>query len=113
MTRARGLPPLGEFELLVLLAILQAGDRAYGSVILEELQGRTRRDVSRGALYVTLDRLETKGYLASRTADASSARGGRPRRYFTVRPTGLAVLRRSLDALGRMREGLALGLEHP
>jgi PadR family transcriptional regulator PadR len=103
---------VGEFELLVLLAVLRAGDEAYGSTILAELGERTGRDISRGALYVTLDRLEAKGQLASRTDSATPVRGGRPRRYYTVRPSGLASIRDSLNALGRMREGLELGLKH-
>jgi DNA-binding PadR family transcriptional regulator len=102
---------LGEFELLVLLAVLQAGDEAYGTTILTELRQRGGRSVARGAVYVTLDRLEGKGYLASRTEAGSPARGGRPRRFYTVRPSGLALLRQSLDRLARMRKGLALGLK--
>jgi PadR family transcriptional regulator PadR len=103
---------LGEFELLVLLAVLQAGKAAYGSTILAELHERAGRPVARGALYVTLDRLEAKGYLGSRTEAGPPARGGRPRRYYTVRPAGLASLRDSLDALSRMRAGLKLGVKH-
>jgi PadR family transcriptional regulator PadR len=113
MSRTRDLPPLGDFELLVLLAILRADGDAYGSSIMKELQDRSARSVSRGALYVTLDRLEAKGYVASRTGDPAPARGGRPRRYYTVRSTGLALVRQSLDALKRMTEGLALKLRHP
>jgi PadR family transcriptional regulator PadR len=104
--------PLGEFELLVLLAVMRAGDEAYGSTILSELHERSGRPVARGALYVTLDRLEAKGLLASRAEPGPPARGGRPRRYYTVRPVGLESLRQSLDALSRMREGLKLGVKH-
>ena len=113
MKRRRDLSPLGEFELLVLLAVLRGDGDAYGATILKDLEGRTGRSVSRGALYVTLDRLEAKGYVSSRTGDPAPARGGRPRRYYTVRPTGLALLRQSLDALRQMSEGLALKLRHP
>jgi PadR family transcriptional regulator PadR len=113
MKRARDLPPLGDFELLVLLAILRTDGDAYGSTILQQLDERSGRSVSRGALYVTLDRLEAKGYVSSKTGDPAPARGGRPRRYYTVRPTGLALLRQSLDALRQMSEGLALKLKHP
>jgi DNA-binding PadR family transcriptional regulator len=102
---------LGEFELLVLLAVLQTDEQAYGSAILDELRTRGGRAVSRGAVYVTLDRLEAKGYLSSRVAQPTPTRGGRPRRYYTVRPAGLKVLRNSLDAFARMREGLSLGLK--
>ena len=104
--------PLGEFELLVLLAVMRAGDEAYGSTILSELHERSGRHVARGALYVTLDRLEAKGLLASRAEPGPPTRGGRPRRYYTVRPVGLESLRQSLDALSRMREGLKLGVKH-
>jgi DNA-binding PadR family transcriptional regulator len=102
---------LGEFELLVLLAVLQTDEQAYGSAILDELRTRGGRAVSRGAVYVTLDRLEAKGYLSSRVEQPTPTRGGRPRRYYTVRPAGLKVLRNSLDAFARMREGLSLGLK--
>lgn len=102
---------VGEFELLVLLAVLRAGDEAYGSTILAELDERSGRAISRGALYVTLDRLEAKGLLASRTGDAAPARGGKPRRYYTVRPSGLASINESLAALARMRAGLKLGVK--
>jgi PadR family transcriptional regulator PadR len=112
MTR-RGAPPLGDFELLVLLAILRADGNAYGGSILKELRGRSGRSVSRGALYVTLGRLEAKGYVSSRTGDPAPARGGRPRRYYVVRPSGLSLLRESLDALRRMTSGLALKLRYP
>ena len=111
MKRPRELPPLGEFELLVLLAVLRAEGEAYGATILKELEDRSGRSVSRGALYVTLDRLEAKGYISSRTGDPAPARGGRPRRYYSVRATGLAVLGQSLDAVRRMSEGLALKLK--
>jgi DNA-binding PadR family transcriptional regulator len=113
MARTRDLPPLGDFEMLVLLAILRVEGEAYGGSILNALQERAGRSVSRGALYVTLDRLESKGYVSSRTGNPAPSRGGRPRRYYTVRPTGLALLRQSLDALRHMSEGLALKLRHP
>jgi DNA-binding PadR family transcriptional regulator len=102
---------VGEFELLVLLAVMRAGDDAYGSAILAELQERAGRAISRGALYVTLDRLEAKGLLASRSGSPSPARGGRPRRYYTVRPAGRASIDESLAALARMRAGLKLGVK--
>jgi DNA-binding PadR family transcriptional regulator len=112
MKRRPAPSPPGEFELLVMLAVLRAGDSAYGSTILAELDERSGRTVARGALYVTLDRLEAKGYLASRTEAGTPSRGGRPRRYYTVRPAGLAALRQSLEAFARMRDGLKLGLKH-
>jgi DNA-binding PadR family transcriptional regulator len=112
MTKRPPPSPLGDFELLVLLAVMRAGDAAYGSTILSELQEGSGRIISRGALYITLDRLEAKGCLGSRVETGPSSRGGRPRRYYTVKTAGLALIRHSLDALARMRERLALGLKH-
>jgi len=71
---------LGEFEQVVLLAILRLGDDAYAVTIRDEILQCTGRDVSRGSIYITLDRLETKGYLRSRLADSTPERGGRAKR---------------------------------
>lgn len=105
-----GRPPLGEFEIMVLLAVLhlsRATDvEAYGSTIIREITARTGRDVSRGAVYVTLDRLEAKGLVASTSGAAPPARGGRPRRLYRVTPTGLRATRHSLSTLARMQAGL-------
>jgi PadR family transcriptional regulator PadR len=99
-------PPLGQFEQLVLLAILRLGDSAYAPAILEELEQRTGRPPSAGSMYVTLDRLESKGLLRSRLADATDERGGRPRRYVTVSALGLRELRASRKALLNLWNGL-------
>src|SRR6185503_7855451 len=90
---------LGQFEHLVLLAILRLEDQAYAPAILEELEARTGRPPSPGSMYVTLDRLEEKGFLRSRLGDANDERGGRPRRYVTVTPLGVRQLRASRTAL--------------
>lgn len=97
---------LGEFEHLVLLAILRLGDSAYAPAILEELETRTGRPASPGSMYVTLDRLEDKGLLRSRLADSDDQRGGRPRRYVTVTPLGVRELRASRTALIKLWRGL-------
>ena len=98
---------LGEFEQMVLLAILGLGDSAYTVQIREELATRARRTIARGALYTTLEQLERlKGYLRSRFGDPIAERGGRARRYFTVTARGLAALRASRDALRSMYRGL-------
>ncbi|HEY9225513.1 MAG TPA: PadR family transcriptional regulator [Gemmatimonadaceae bacterium] len=110
MTRSR---PLGEFEHLVLLAILRLGDEAYAPAILEELETRTGRPPSPGSMYVTLDRLEEKGLLRSRLADATDPRGGRPRRYVSVTPLGVRQLRESRTALLKLWRGLEGVLENP
>jgi PadR family transcriptional regulator PadR len=99
---------LGEFEQIVLLALLRLGDSAYGVPIRREIQLRTKRAVSVGALYSTLDRLEAKGYVASWFADPTAERGGRSKRYFRVEPAGLRAIRRSQDALSVMLEGIDL-----
>jgi DNA-binding PadR family transcriptional regulator len=102
---------LGEFELLVLLAVLRLGEEAYGAAILEEIGSKTRRPLSRGSVYITLDRLEEKGLLASERGDPTPIRGGRAKRYFRLRPRGLRLLKRTLADLGRLQEGLASVLE--
>jgi PadR family transcriptional regulator PadR len=100
---------LGEFEQVVLLAILRLGEDAYAIPIREEIETRTGRAVARGALYTALERLETKRYLRSRMSEPLPERGGRSRRYFTVTAVGLSALRasrRSLLALWSGVEGL-------
>jgi DNA-binding PadR family transcriptional regulator len=102
--------PLGEFEQLVLLAVLRAGDGAYGTRILQELRSSGGRRVSRGALYVTLARLEEKSLLRSRAGEPSPARGGRPRRYVRVSAAGVRALRASRATLLRLWAGLETAL---
>ena len=99
---------LGEFEQIVLLAVLRLGKEAYGVPIRREIEFRTTRDVTVGALYSTLDRLEAKGYVASRFADPTAERGGRSKRFFRVEPLGLKAVKRSQQALAVMLEGLDL-----
>ena len=100
---------LGEFEQVVLLAILRLGDDAYAVSIRDEILDCTGRDVARGSIYITLDRLETKGYLRSRLADPTPERGGRAKRYYALRPKAVEALkenRRALVALWRGLEGV-------
>ncbi len=97
---------LGEFEQMVLLAIVQLGDDAYGVRIREEIEQRVGRDVARGALYTTLDRMESKGLVTSATGASHAERGGRPRRYFTVSAAGLESLRESRKALLSLWSGI-------
>ena len=97
---------LGEFEQIVLLAILRVREDAYGVPIRLEIESRTGRSVTVGALYRTLDRLEEKGYVTSSFGDPTPARGGRSRRYFKLRPIGLRTLRASRDVLTAMWDGL-------
>ena len=97
---------LGEFEQLILLAILRLGGNAYGVTIRAELIARAQRAVTPGALYTALDRLETKGLLTSRMGDPTPQRGGRAKRYVTVTAAGIKALRRALREYKRLLEGL-------
>lgn len=105
---------LGEFEQIVLLAILHLGSEVYGVPIVEEIERRTGRKVSRAAVYVTLRRLERKGLVSSWMGDPTPERGGKPRRYVRVEREGLRLLRESRRAMDGMWEGLdpALGDMH-
>src|SRR5215831_6335087 len=100
--------PLGEFEQVVLLAILRLGDTAYGVSIREEIAARTDRDPAPGALYTTLDRLEAKKLVASRYADPTPERGGRSKRYFTVTAAGVKAVASAQRSYQRLLEGLVL-----
>lgn len=97
---------LGDFEQLVLLAVLHLGDEAYGVRIVDAIEERTGRTVSRSALYVTFDRLEGKGLLESDLRGGDETRGGKQRRYVSVTPEGLQALRQSRAALLGMWRGL-------
>lgn len=99
---------LGEFEHLILLALLRLSDQAYGVTVRQEIQLRTDRDVSIGAVYATLDRLETKGYVKSRQGDPTPERGGRSKRFFRVTARGVAAVNRTQHALHSMTQGLDL-----
>jgi DNA-binding PadR family transcriptional regulator len=102
---------LGEFEQLVLLAVLHLGDRAYGVEIVKTIEEKTGRSVSRSSLYVTFDRLEAKGHLRSDLRVADPARGGKMRRYVRVTSEGTAALRESRETLLGMWRGLEPVLE--
>ncbi|GMV06996.1 MAG: hypothetical protein AMXMBFR53_32710 [Gemmatimonadota bacterium] len=97
---------MGEFEQLVLLALLRLDNDGYGMEVREEIERRTGRDVSYGAVYTTLDRLERKGYVAHRLGEATAERGGRAKKYFRVLPEGQEALRATRDALRVMWEGV-------
>ena len=97
---------LGEFEHLIMLAVLRLSDVAYGVSIIDELERRTGREVSQAATYIGLKRLRDNDLLTSRLADGSPERGERARRYFTVTALGLERLRESASALFSMWEGL-------
>ena len=104
---------LGEFEQLLLLAVLRRGAAAYGIDIAQELEARAGRTVSRGALYTSLDRLEDKGLLRWKVVVGTPERSGLPRRLYTVTPAGVAALRASRDTLRRMWRGIDRLLKEP
>jgi DNA-binding PadR family transcriptional regulator len=99
---------LGEFEHIVVLALLRLADQAYGVTVRQEIEVRTGREVSIGAIYATLDRLETKGYVKSHLGDPTPERGGRSKRFFHVTAKGVAAVNRTHRALRSMTEGLDL-----
>jgi PadR family transcriptional regulator PadR len=106
-----GIMNLGEFEHVVLLAILRLGEEAYAIPIRQEIEDRTGRLIARGALYTALERLEGKDCLQSRMSQPLPERGGRSRRYFTVTPTGLAAIRGWRRSMLRLWQGLEGRLE--
>ena len=99
---------LGELEQLILLAILRLRDDAYGVTIRAELADCAGRSVAPGALYTALERLESKGLIASRMSDPTPQRGGRAKRLVTVTAAGKKALTRSVRAYERLLEGLNL-----
>jgi DNA-binding PadR family transcriptional regulator len=99
-------PPLGEFEQLVLFALLRLGRDAYGATVRREIESRTGREVAISAVYTTLERLERKGYLRSRVGAPTRERGGRRRRHFELLPSGERALRAAYEAFTGMTAGL-------
>jgi DNA-binding PadR family transcriptional regulator len=97
---------LGEFEQLVLLAILRVGDGAYTVPVIQEIEDQTGRKTSHAAVYIALKRLEEKGLVTSRLADSTPERGGRGKRIYEVNTATRRVLQKSRDALLRMWDGL-------
>ncbi len=102
---------LGEFEHIVMAAVLRLDGEAYGTRIIQEIEDATGTRVKSGSLYITLDRLEAKGYVTSRVADPEPGRGGRPKRYMTVTPAGLRILKEARDVMLTMWQGLESRLE--
>ena len=97
---------LGEFEQLVLLALLRLGNNAYGVTVRAEIERRAGRDVALGAIYKTLSRLEEKGYIRSTIGDPTPERGGRRKKFYTVEALGVKALNHSFTALKRMSHGI-------
>ncbi len=97
---------LGEFEQLVLLALVRLGPDAYGVTICDDIAERSGRAVSLGAVYKTLDRLETKGFVGTWLGDPTAERGGRRKKHFKVLAAGQRALKASIAALRRMTDGI-------
>lgn len=102
---------MGEFEQLVMLAILRLKDKAYGVEIRRAVSERTGRDVAAGAVYTTLGRLESRGFVTSRVGETAPARTGQRRKYYRVEPAGAAAVHRSYTAIRDMAFGLVSELE--
>ena len=105
------LPAIGEFEQMVLLAVLQVREDAYGVTVHEELERHTKRPIARGAVYMTLDRLEKKGLLGSTLSEPTAARGGRAKRCYTLTRTAILALKASRRPMLSLCDGLEPVLE--
>jgi DNA-binding PadR family transcriptional regulator len=97
---------IGQFEQAVLVTLIHLGKDAYGRAILNEVQSRLKRDVSAGAVYATLERLETKGLVSSKLAPGTAIRGGRARRYFVPTGAGIRALKDARSAIDSLWRGL-------
>ena len=98
---------LGSLEHIVLLALVRLGDNAYGMTVRREIEARTGRDLSIGATYATLERLEAKGHIRSEVGEPTAERGGRAKRLFRIEASGEAALDASQLALRNMTAGIA------
>jgi PadR family transcriptional regulator PadR len=102
---------LGAFEQAILLSVVRLGGDAYGRAVLKEVQSRLKRDVSAGALYTTLDRLEKRALLRSRLEPGSVARAGRPRRFYSVTGAGARALNESRATVDNIWRGVGWPLK--
>jgi PadR family transcriptional regulator PadR len=101
---------LGEFEYLIMLAVLRLGADAYGMRVRQEIAARTGRDVTIGAVYATLERLADKGLLTAAMSQPTPERGGRAKRSFTLTGAGMEAANRARQDLTNMLEGLQFPL---
>lgn len=104
---------LGEFEQLILFALLRLGEEAYGVTVRDEIEARTGRDISAGAVYTALERLESRGFVSSWFGEPTAARGGRRKRHYRIEPAGLRALGRAYDGLQSMARGVRIKAEVP
>jgi DNA-binding PadR family transcriptional regulator len=98
---------LGEFEYLLIAAAVRLGDEAYGAAIRQEIEHATKTSCSIGALYTTIDRLETKGLLKTWMGDATPERGGRAKRMVRVTAKGIKEATNFYDAVVRVSRGVS------
>ena len=103
-------PSLGEFEHIVLLTLIRLGDDAYGMSVRAKIHELIGRDISIGAIYTTLNRLEDKGFVKSRKGEATAQRGGRAKKYFVVTSSGRRALKEVRSNLEMLWEGLQLAV---
>jgi PadR family transcriptional regulator, regulatory protein PadR len=97
---------LAALEHIVLLAVMRLGSNAYGMTVRREIASETGRDISIGAVYATLGRLESKGFIKSHAGESTPERGGRAKRYFGMTADGQRVLRNTHDIILKMSAGL-------
>src|SRR5258708_37815218 len=98
--------PLGSLEHIVLLAVMRLGSGAYGMTVRREIENASGRDISIGAVYVTLTRLESKGFLKSWAGEPTAERGGRAKRHFDITADGRSALRNTHEIILKMSAGL-------
>ena len=101
---------LGNFEQLILFALVRLGADAYGASLRREIEARTGRTISAGALYTALDRLEKRGFVSSRLGEPTAERGGKRKRLYTLQPAGERALARVYESLRLMAGGAAARL---
>lgn len=106
MSTSRPPKRLGEFEQLLLFALLHLGEDAHGAAIRRTILERTGRESSPGAIYTALDRLEEQGLVTSRLGDATPRRGGRRRRHYDIEPAGQLALAEAWETVRSMAEGV-------
>jgi len=104
-------PLIGEFEQVVLLSLLRLGNGAWGAAIRRDIQERIERELPVSVVYVTLQRMESKGMVKSYVGEPTAERGGRRRRHYLIDTPGEQALGRSYRALKKMAEGMETRLE--
>jgi PadR family transcriptional regulator, regulatory protein PadR len=102
----KGQDPLGSLEHIVLLSVMRLGSNAYGVTVRRDIEAATGRDISIGAVYATLVRLESKGLIKSHAGEPTAERGGRAKRYFRVTAGGEGALRNTHEIILKMSAGL-------